>query len=449
MRKSLFRFGNQADMKTDIMPVGIERGCFDGLNIAEFCRDRETPFYLLSERKIAAAFKRFTAGIDVPRKQVFYSLKTNYQTPVLHALLDAGCGVEVYHRMELEIALAAGWEGSRIIMDGPGMNRSDLQAAVENRVSLINIESWLEMVQLNSLAGEAGIVQPIGIRVRFGFRTFPGFLGGVVARRGKPFGIPLSALGRIFQDIKDLKHLLPVCVSGHIPLPAALPRHFAGLIRGLFSAATLARSYGLPIDRIDIGGGYPPDDVVRLRLLSAFRNLPMLSPIIRSPKGGTGPVLKTVSRAYQENARGHSFEPLLILEPGRCLVDDAMVVVGRVLQVEDRTALVDISTVTELAYLPAFYARTISVLNARDGSPRSYRLCGPTLNPFDVIDTRLKCPTLRSGDLIVISSVGAYCANQSRSWMLPRCACYMIDRQGSVRLSRRKETAADILRTQC
>jgi diaminopimelate decarboxylase len=423
---------------------------FDGIDMVDFCRDKVTPFYVISERKIISAYNGIVSNIRVQRKKVFYSLKTNYETPVLKTVKSLGAGAEVYRKSELGIALRAGFEGRDMIMDGPCKDRADLEAALEKGVSLINAESWNEIMLLDGAAKSMGVVQPMGIRVNLGPGQLPGVFNRLALRQSKPFGFNLKDLKELFSQLTKKKNVRLSCLLAHMSVPVASPRIFGRRVRLLFQLADMARGFGYPVDRIDMGGGFPSEEVNRLNLPKLLGDLPVLSLFSRAARGGiVSKVGREITRAYGACATKYGFEPELLMEPGRCLVDDAMIAVGRVIQTRGRDILGDISTVSELGYQPHFSPREIIVAN-KLGAPvaRAHRICGPTMLPFDVIAAHARFPEMERGDILVVRNVGAYCTVSSRPHMLPRCACYFVDKEGSVQMSRRKETYEDMIRCQ-
>jgi diaminopimelate decarboxylase len=423
---------------------------FDGVNIVDFCRSRETPFYLISERRIISACDRFASLMNISRTEMFYSLKTNYELPVLRTINSQDVGVEVYRKAELAIALSAGFKGKNIIMDGPCKSRDDLEAALSSNVSLINAESWDEIALLNEMAGARGMIQPIGIRVNPGIRQSLNLFNYAAIRHSKPFGFDQDELGDLFVNITNMKNVKLSCILVHMSIPVVSPKIFIRRIELLFRAADQARRTGHPVDRIDLGGGYPSDEVIRLNLPSIIGNNPFLSFFQKVNREGiVGELGKAISKTYKEYAKKYSFEPKLVMEPGRYLVDDAMIVVGRIVEVKGKTVLTDISGVTEVGYQPHFSPRKVTIANGESSPPyRTYKICGPTMLPFDVIATNVRCQKISRGDIIVVHNVGAYCTSSSKPFMLPRCACYFVDRSSTVHLSRRKETYRDMIDTQ-
>ena len=46
---------------------------------------------------------------------------------------------------------------------------------------------------------------------------------------------------------------------------------------------------------------------------------------------------KAINQAYEDCAQKYSFKPTLILEPGRYLIDNGMIVIGRVTEVKQKS----------------------------------------------------------------------------------------------------------------
>ncbi len=127
---------------------------YDGRSISKLADHLPTPFFLFSERAIAAnytclvdAFSTLPLGILID-----YCVKANYELALLCLLRRLGAGAMVSCGWELDLALAAGFQPERITFHGPLKSQQTLEAAVSAGVGLIHVYSGEELERLSRIA---------------------------------------------------------------------------------------------------------------------------------------------------------------------------------------------------------------------------------------------------------------------------------------------------------
>ncbi len=117
--------------------------CFDGVDLVDLAADRETPFFVFSERRLRAnveavvgSFRRFH-----PATEVFYASKACSNLWFLRVARDAGANVEVNAGGELDKALAAGFEPRQIVFNGVAKTRDEIARAVACGVRAFMVDS--------------------------------------------------------------------------------------------------------------------------------------------------------------------------------------------------------------------------------------------------------------------------------------------------------------------
>jgi diaminopimelate decarboxylase len=145
-------------------------------------------------------------------------------------------------------------------------------------------------------------------------------------------------------------------------------------------------------------------------------------------------------------ADGFSDPPLLILEPGRSVVDESMVLLSKVIAVKEREnkrrfAIIDAG----VNLLPSayYYKHDISSNREASGATESIDVFGPLCMQIDVIRREVVLPRLHSGDILAIKNVGAYNFSQSMPFIFPRPAVIMVSKKG-IDVLRRAETYDDL-----
>jgi len=155
-----------------------------------------------------------------------------------------------------------------------------------------------------------------------------------------------------------------------------------------------------------------------------------------------------IAEAYNVNCKKYGISPVLISEPGRCIVSNIAVLVGMVMHSKENWVFTDIS-VNDLAENIFFSERDFGFpgkMNVHVGG--EVNISGPTLSTADVLYLKEKIPPIESGDPIVIFDVGAYSISRSTQFTRPRQAVYFKAKDGSIKLIRTKETYEDVIKNQ-
>ena len=335
------------------------------------------------------------------RALVAYAVKANPDPALLRRLAAEGFGFEVVGPVELALALRAGADPRRIVVNGVGQTDADLAAALGSG-ALVNAES---LGALEALLRSGG--GRIGIRVNPGVAadTHPHLATGAPDSK---FGIALDELAAA-RHVLDASGRMLESIGAHIGSDVDDLAAFSKLAELL---AGVAQDFG--VERVDLGGGFT----------------------------GSPAELATAVRPHlPEPAR-------LIVEPGRSVVAEAGWLLTRIVRVQARGHLVADAGMTELIRPILYGARhPVSVLR-RSGSSedRSWALSGPVCEAGDILAADLSLgPDVGEGSLLAIGEVGAYglaMASGYNGRLLPAQA---VIESGQVRLSRRRQTLEDVI----
>ena len=151
---------------------------------------------------------------------------------------------------------------------------------------------------------------------------------------------------------------------------------------------------------------------------------------------------------YEQTCQRLKMRPVLTTEPGRSLVNNAGVVVGRVRVVKGSWIFTDISLndIPENLFFSEW--RVFYPSRMHEPSVRKMHLSGPTLATNDVLFFDIEAPDVRPGDPIAIFDTGAYSISRSNQFTRPRSGVYFITSAGTLEVIRRRETVEDVMRTQ-
>jgi diaminopimelate decarboxylase len=404
-----------------------------------------TPFYVYSAdvlRRQLAALRAIAPG---GRVQARYAMKACSVRRVLDVMQAGGIWIDAVSGNEALRARAAGFAGGAdppvILLTADVFRDNALEVVVEQRI-LPNIGSPA-MIDALRTAGYRG---PIGVRVN------PGFGHGHV--EACDTGGPSSKHGIWSDDLDAVARAARqagfpiVLLHTHVGSGPAIDEFTANM--GKLEHFFFERMRDFPeLEAVNFGGGIP----------HAYR--PGAPAIDLAPLG-------RMLAAAQERLSARAARPLRIeIEPGRFLVAPSAALITRVTDIKaTRTndkgpghtfVMVDAGFVDLVR--PAMYGAYHHITVARapaDAPAIPLVVAGPLCESGDVftrdaaelLDPRMM-PLPRIGDLLVLHDAGAYGVQMSSNYnSIGRVPQVWIEDGRAYRASRR-ETLADILRTEC
>lgn len=412
--------------------------------MTDLAQEYGTPLFVVDEddfrsrcREIASAFG---GG-----KNVHYAAKAFLCSEIARWIDEEGLSLDVCTGGELAVALHANFPPERITFHGNNKSVAELTAAVKAGVGHVVLDSMTEIERLNTIAGEAGIVQDVFVRLTVGVEAHTHeFIS--TAHEDQKFGLSvasgaaLAAVGRVFEA----EHLRVVGLHSHIGSQIFDVAGFelaARRVLGLLHEAV--EQFGVDktaqISTVDLGGG------LGISYLAADDPPPMgelaakLSAIVKNESEAVG--LPT---------------PRLVVEPGRAIAGPGTITLYEVGTVKD----VDVSATAHRRYVSvdggmsdnirtALYdaqydARLVSRLS--DAPAELARVVGKHCESGDIVVRDTWVPgDLHSGDLIGVAATGAYCYSLSSRYNMVCRPAVVAVRDGRARLLLRRETVDDLL----
>ena len=162
-----------------------------GVPVTELAAEFGTPLFVIDEddfrsrcRDIAAAF----GGGD----NVHYAAKAFLCTEVARWVDEEGLSLDVASGGELAVALHADFPAERIALHGNNKSVDELTAAVKAGVGHVVLDSMTEIERLDAIAGAAGVVQDVLVRVTVGVEAHTHeFIS--TAHEDQKFGLSLAS----------------------------------------------------------------------------------------------------------------------------------------------------------------------------------------------------------------------------------------------------------------
>ena len=376
---------------------------------------------------------------------LYYGAKVNKSPGLLAAALRAGAGIDVSSLYELRDARRLGAEGTQLVATGPAKTAAFHTELIDCN-ALISVDSPEELEDLIRGLPESGPVQAVLLRLR------------PTSQARSRFGMPAAAIRHCLSRIAGESRLrfdgLHFHLSGYSwESRAQAIREAAGLI-------SEGRAQGFAPRMIDIGGGLPIQYVDQ-RAYQAYLGAQMPDdyrtgkvPASFYPYGGglsAAEWLRCLLQAPMTDGRSVAnylvHEGLVLaMEPGRALVDQAVISVFRVSRVkavgpDAHVVFVEGSSFSacetwfgsEFLVDPILVPATSPPAAAK---PIRAYLAGHSCLDDDVLSNRwLTFPIApRAGDLLVYANTGGYqmdlLENEFHRHPMPSRLCVVRDAKG-------------------
>lgn len=366
----------------------------EGVSLEEIAEAVGTPAYVYSTATLTRHYKLMRRALDLHREAlgdalIAFAVKANSNLSVLATLARLGSGADTVSEGEIRRALAAGVPASRIIFSGVGKTDAELAFAIRAEVRQINVESAAELFRLMALAQALDAAPATALRVN------PGLGAGAHARittggSQDKFGIPLEQALDLYEVAHQSPNLTPVGLACHIGSQITDLPPLTAAFATLADATRILRSRGLPVTRLDLGGGL---------------GVPYHDQKVQPPS------IDAYVAAAADALRGLEVEAAF--EPGRLLAANAGVLLASVIQVNERPDgrrfLVLDAGMNDLMR-PALYDayHDLQPVTAVEGEPSPFDLVGPICESTDVFARDRSLPPLEEGDLVAFMSAGAY-----------------------------------------
>ncbi|MBI4516120.1 MAG: alanine racemase [Deltaproteobacteria bacterium] len=427
-------------------PGGVTPEAADLCGLAE---RTGTPAYVLFEQTLRDGYAALQAALATAEPvRLYYSVKSNFETGVLAALCDLGCGAEISGSVERLAIERAGFPWRRVIVDGPLKDEQELTRAIDGGVHLINVESEAEIATVGRLARRAGRRVRIGVRI--GPLRRPAARHLVLRSYEHKFGFRLSEVESLAEVIRRAGELEWAGLMTHVGSQVTHAEPYLQALEECFGVAARLRQRGVHIEEINLGGGLPADTMVNLRVARRFGLAPLWERLGWLQAGAQSSL--SLAQRMAEHAialrRQHQLPAVLALEPGRTLVAGAGLMLGRVRVVKPPWVYIDVS-LNDLPEKLSFSEWRLKLpAHAGAAATRRWHFAGPTLAAQDVLLYNHPAPAPECGDTVAILDTGAYSIARANQFTRPRAPVYFVDRHGQLHLIRRAETAADVLHTQ-
>lgn len=399
----------------------------EGASVKELIQQFGSPLFVVSEKQIRRNFQLATRVFKTryPKIQFAWSYKTNYLNAVCRVFHQEGSWAEVVSGFEYEKAIGNGVPGNKIIFNGPDKTDDQLITAARNN-SLIHIDHFDELYSLIKISEEYNLKPRVAVRVNMDTGIYPKWdRFGFNYENGQAW----NAITRIINSA----NLNLVGLHCHIGTFMMDTSCYAIATTKLCDLAwNIKEKLNKSIQYLDLGGGFPSTNTLKGSYL---------------PGIDTVPTIDQFADTITDVILGYGFKqeelPLLILETGRALIDDAGYLLGTVLankRLSDgrRSTILDFGI--NSLFTSIWYDHKVSPAQEAGQHTEETILYGPLCMNIDVIRENITLPLLQKGDHLVVHTVGAYNMTQWMQFITLRPNVVLLDHESHPHLIRKAET---------
>ena len=384
-----------------------------------------TPLYVYEERVLERNYRALEEALAPIKPLICFAMKANSCLGILKRFHRLGAGFDIVSEGELRKVLHAGGEASKVVYSGVGKTQSEIEFALASGIRFLNVESIAELAAIEAIAKEMGKKAPVCFRVNpdVTAKTHKHLTTGTKTSK---FGIPIEDVIGAWKIFGKSPHLdwkgLDCHIGSQITEVGPLKEAYLEIVR----LADELKTLGMPIQTIDIGGGfgisysghYAPLDLTVLR--ETVREVLSKTP-------------------YQ-----------FVVEPGRFLVAEAGTLLTTVLYRKSSygTRFVIVDAGMNDLVRPAMYDsyHGIELANRDEGSIReTVDVVGPVCESSCFFAHGRELPMTEAGDILALKDVGAYGSVMATRYNMRRLpAEVIISETGEVTLLRERDTFEDL-----
>lgn len=388
------------------------------LELKEFEKFEElqTPFWYYdldllrrTADEVAKYSRKYGIGVN-------YALKANIEPRILQIISSKGFGADCVSGNEVIYAVEHGFRPETVVFAGVGKTDREISRAIDLGIGCFNVESLMELEVIDSIASAKGVRVNVAVRINpdVDAHTHKYVTTGLEENK---FGISRHEFDGVIELLKRCKSVDFRGLHFHVGSQILDVREvYSEECRRASEIVDYFEKRGLVVKYIDLGGG--------------------LGVNYKDPDSEPIPDFGTWFSTINDNLRRRP-DQRVIIEPGRSIVAQCGSLISRVVFVkhgEHKSFLILDAGMNDLIR-PALYGAyhhienlTVEELNnssshkTRAGAatqektapterPESYTfydVTGPVCESDDVWGTDRRLPESHRGDLLAISSAGAY-----------------------------------------
>lgn len=401
---------------------------FGSVSPAYLAEKYGTPLYVYNENILRRRCRELRALSDDPGFCVNYSVKANSNPALLRIIREEGLSADAMSPGELRMDVLAGYDPRDVLYISNNNTREEMLEAIAAGC-VVSLDSLVQLDVFGSLKPGNSVLVRVNPGVGDGHDVRV-ITGGAHSK----FGVDPGKLDEL-AAILARWNLALVGLNQHIGSLFMKPdKYLAACAVLLRIAENLPKTLFADLRILDFGGGFGIP-------YHKYENEARLD------MEALGLELRSITSSWR---RKTGYAGRFLVEPGRYVVAECGLVLGRVTSVKETSAHVFVGTDVGFNVLqrPAFYGsfHDLEIYGAgeREGEIEQ-TIVGNICESGDIVAGDRLLPRARVGDLIGVLDAGAYGFSMASNYnerLLP--AEVLITANGRDKLIRRRQTLADL-----
>ena len=410
-----------------------------GVGVSELKAQYGTPLYVYDENMLVNQCRTFINNFKSSRfsTEVLYASKAFSCLEVLRIASREGLGVDVVSLGEIHTAYKAGYDMKRAYFHGNNKTREELQYALEVGVGTIVIDNDYEYEMINEIVRESENTVDVLLRINTGIDAHTHEYIKT-AKDDSKFGYSVydETIYDLIADINNQSNLNFVGFHSHIGSQIFEKTSFFEAVKVVMEfTKKVQERLGLTISVLNLGGGFGVYYTEEDRPFELAEFLREYIEVVERESDNFGLDLTKV-----------------VIEPGRSLTCNAGSTLYSVGGVKKTFAgreyvFVDGGMADNPRY--ALYKAKYEAMLANkmnQEADTTYTVAGKCCESGDMLVMDAKLPKAEQGDLLLVSSTGAYNYSMSSNYnRLPKLPVVFV-KDGTSRLVVKGETLEDLIR---
>ena len=410
-----------------------------GVGVSELKAQYGTPLYVYDENMLVNQCRTFINNFRSSKfnTEVLFASKAFSCLEVLRIASREGLGVDVVSLGEIHTAYKAGYDMRRAYFHGNNKTREELQYALEVGVGTIVIDNDYEYEMINEIVRESGNTVDVLLRINTGIDAHTHEYIKT-AKDDSKFGYSVydETIYDLIADINNQSNLNFVGFHSHIGSQIFEKTSFFEAVKVVMEfTKKVQERLGLTISVLNLGGGFGVYYTEEDRPFELAEFLREYIEVVERESYNFGLDLTKV-----------------VIEPGRSLTCNAGSTLYSVGGVKKTFAgreyvFVDGGMADNPRY--ALYKAKYEAMLANkmnEEADTTYTVAGKCCESGDMLVMDAKLPKAEQGDLLLVSSTGAYNYSMSSNYnRLPKLPVVFV-KDGTSRLVVKGETLEDLIR---
>lgn len=410
-----------------------------GVGVSELKAQYGTPLYVYDENMLVNQCRTFINNFKSSKfnTEVLFASKAFSCLEVLRIASREGLGVDVVSLGEIHTAYKAGYNMKKAYFHGNNKTREELQYALEVGVGTIVIDNDYEYEMINEIVRESGSKVDVLLRINTGIDAHTHEYIKT-AKDDSKFGYSVydETIYELIADINNQSNLNFVGFHSHIGSQIFEKTSFFEAVKVVMEfTKKVQERLGLTISVLNLGGGFGVYYTEEDRPFELAEFLREYIEVVECESDNFGLDLTKV-----------------VIEPGRSLTCNAGSTLYSVGGVKKTFAgreyvFVDGGMADNPRY--ALYKAKYEAMLANKMNQEAdtiYTVAGKCCESGDMLVMDAKLPKAEQGDLLLVSSTGAYNYSMSSNYnRLPKLPVVFV-KDGTSRLVVKGETLEDLIR---